>query len=186
MNVAELLIKYTLSILIPILILIVILVIIKTLFEYFKYGKKIFSAFEKKDIPKAYDDILFITLDKIKGNKKIIKPNKLKSDYIFIYSKGIVLLKLFNEQGAFKYEDGYLYYDADKRIVSPSICFNDDIEKIKNIIPDIPIKSYMVTPEKTYIDGINYVSISKIIYVLKNDGDIKNIEEIEKLLSKSV
>ena len=166
-----------------ILLIFLIIMIIKIIIEYKKYGKRIFQTFKKKDIPKAYDDILYISLNKIKGYKKIIKPTKLKSDYILIYSNGIVLFKLFSEQGHFINKDNYLYY-GDQRIMSPFI-FDEDIKIIRNIV-DVPIKGYAVTNEKTYIDGVDQICINKIIYTLKNDGDIKNIDEIEKLLSKSV
>ena len=53
-------------------------------------------------------------------------------------------------------------------------------------ISDIPIKTYLITPENTHIDGIEYITINKIIYELKNDGNIKELDKIKNILSKSV
>lgn len=182
----EVLLKLILKTFFFVLIIALILMSIKVLFDYIKYGKKIFSSFEKKNTKGAYVEILNMSLNKIKNPKIILKPKKLYADYILINSVGIMLFKIFSKMGSFKYKDNYLYYDDKTRIISPSYLLDEDIKKIKELLPNIPVYKKVVIMENAFIDSnIEQITLKNIPYI-SNDGDISNLEEIKNILSKSV
>lgn len=165
-------------IILPVLLIAIILIIINIIYQYFKYGKNIFSSFKVKNTKDAREKILYLTLDKLDVIKRIIKLPYLNSNYVLITSSGIYLIYLFLEEGIITGDenDSHLLLSLgsvqNRPILNPFLKLNEDLENVKKILPDIRVTKYLVTLSSEYIDVKTDTEIMKyndILYKLPID-----------------
>lgn len=188
LNVLRLLFIYCL---LPIIIIFLLFGIVKIISDYSKYGKKIFDSFKIRDISNARDEILLITLEKISWYKKIIKPKKLKSNYIMVDGNGINIYKIFTTVGLFDGDEKskYLYYKTngrDARITNPMLSLMSDEKILKSMFPKIIINKYLVVTDGTFMKqktSVNVVNYSNALYAI-SEGSKYNENEINKIAKK--
>lgn len=165
-------------VILPVLLVVVVLIIITIVYQYFKYGRSIFSSFKMKNTKDARDKILYITLNKLEVTKRILKLPYIKSNYVLITSSGVYLIYLFLEEGIIKGEenDPHLLLSLgsvqDRPILNPFLKLNEDEKKIKKILPDVRVSKYLVTLASEYIDVKTSTEIMKyndILYKLPID-----------------
>lgn len=171
-------------IVLPILIFISIIVIVIVTYQHRKYGNSIYSCFKPKDITDTRNQLLFITLDRIKWYKIILKLPFMSSNYIMIDGNGISIFKIFTEQGVFRGNNDsiYLIYTKDGRdhhIKNPLLSLKNDENKIKTIIPDVNITTYLLISQTTYLvfnANTNITNSGQLLYQLTEDNKYNNIQ----------
>lgn len=174
----------------PIVVLILILISVTVLYQYIKYGNKIFNSFFPKDVTNARDQLLWLTLDKILWYKKILKPDYLKSNYILIDKNGISIFNLLAYTGTVvgKETDEHLYLNlsSSKRlqIENPFLELKKDEEIIKKLLPDVDVRCYLVILDNEFIEvdnNVNVIKYNQLLYNLK-DGNKYTKEEVDQFL----
>lgn len=150
-----LLFKY---IILPIILISFVLIIINITYQYFKYGKSVFSSFKLKNTKDARDKILYITLDKLDIIKRIIKLPYLNSNYVLITGSGVYLIYLFLEEGIIQgnEDDHHLLLSLgsvqNRPILNPFLKLKEDEEKVRGLLPNVRITKYLVTLASEYIE----------------------------------
>lgn len=180
----------------PLFLICLLLAGITTLYQYIKYGNRAFNVFKRKDISMNRDQLLFLSLDRIKGYKKIIKLPYLTSNYILIDKSGISLFELFLEKGIITGNeiDNELVLKQNKKdykkTYNPFIPINNDEETLKNILPNININKYIVTLDECLINvdsNVKVIKYNRMLYNLKENQimyDNKQIDDIAKELNR--
>jgi len=173
----------------PLAIIFLIIVIVKFIYEYSKYGNKVFSAFKTKNISSAREELLLISLEKISWYKKIIKSNDFKSSYIVVDNNGINIFMIFTEVGLFKgtNDSKYLYYKTkgrDARIKNPLLSLNHDEELLRKNNINEKINKYLVITDGTLLScdtDTKILLFSNIPYGLPNpnNDDSKLVDKLE-------
>lgn len=176
LSISLLIIKNFLKIIFPVVLSIIILVIINVIINYDKYGRSVFRIFRKKSNPDYYDNLIFSTINHVKGNRKTIQLKNLFSDYLIIDEKGIFLLLLINESGVLSgdLESKYLNLKTSAKIMeikNPYILVNEDLKKIYDKTGLKKIKPLIITKNDCIInlntkDDIQFVKMEKLYEIL--------------------
>jgi len=153
----------------PIILIWATYILVKLIYFYQKYGYLEFDLVEKRPITK-FSDLILMMLDKVKGYKKIYKPDNLYTDIIIIDKTGLYLLKLIKFQGV-------IVGDRKETILTNQINLNETIEidnpfylldldrqKLLEINPNLAIKIGLVTSNTVNIK-VNKVSKEEVFFL---------------------
>lgn len=83
----------------PIVLIVIILICYKALVDYLRYGKRIFSAFEKKDISYIKEKTITTIMNRIDPNAKTIFPTTISTGLIGINKSGVYLIYIVEATG---------------------------------------------------------------------------------------
>lgn len=176
----------------PVLVIVALVIGVSVLYQYIKYGNKVFTCFKMNNTSDCRNQMLWLTLDKILWYKKILKLSYLSSNCVMIDKNGISLFNLFmylgdiNGSGTDKKVIVSVGSDSNTSVPNPVLDINRDEKIIKEMLPNVDIKKYIVVVEGerfnvTDLDDVKVLKFNTLLYNL-HDGKKYSKEEIRIFL----
>lgn len=181
----------------PFLILAFLFTVGRMIYRHYKYGYDYFSFLKKREVIDAKREVLLRMLEKQEFESIVLEDKQYHSSLIAMTEIGILLFQIFPFTGVHvegnKEVGEFTYWEAKnkkKRLHNPFLFQKEDMEKIRTLLPDVPLFSFVVFDNLSIL-LLSGDSESEVLYVQdyyykleklgKNKKQLYQMEDMKKM-----